>query len=189
MLEQDIQILEGLKGEYAKRTRYEQILYRQYAYFIDEGTRKYNLNNDDSFSAYSDTILSAIHNIVNERFDGRSSLKTYLYQIFSNKCIDLIRKNTTNKHQVHKTMPVADAMSQLPDSARTVIDGLITSELKATVRKQLDAIGEKCRKLLLMFEDGLTDKEIAAILSYNTAAVVKTTRLRCLDKLREKILN
>ena len=86
-------------------------------------------------------------------------------------------------------MPVADAMSQLPDSTRNVIDGLITNELKATVRKQLDAIGEKCRKLLLMFEDGLTDKEIAAILSYNTAAVVKTTRLRCLDKLREKILN
>lgn len=189
LLEQDIQILEGLRGEFAKRTRYERILYKQYAYFIDEGSRKYNLNNDDSFSAYSDTILSAIHNIVNERFDGRSSLKTYLYQIFSNKCIDLIRKNTTNKQQVHKTMPVADAMSQLPDSTKTVIDGLITNELKATVRKQLGAIGEKCRQLLLMFEDGLTDKEIAAVLSYNTAAVVKTTRLRCLDKLREKILN
>jgi hypothetical protein len=39
----------------------------------------------------------------------------------------------------------------------------------------------------LMFEDGLTDKEIAELLSYNNAAVVKTTRLRCLDKLREKV--
>jgi DNA-binding NarL/FixJ family response regulator len=38
-----------------------------------------------------------------------------------------------------------------------------------------------------MFEDGLTDKEIAQELSYNNAAVVKTTRLRCLEKLREKV--
>jgi DNA-binding CsgD family transcriptional regulator len=63
----------------------------------------------------------------------------------------------------------------------------MTSELKAVIKKQLDAIGQKCKEVLLMFEDGLTDKEIAEILSYSNAAVVKTTRLRCLDKLREKV--
>ena len=187
-MEQDAQILDGLKGNYSERTRYEKILYQQYYYFTDEGCRKYNLTFDDSFSAYSDTVLSAIHNIISERFDGRSSLKTYLYQIFSNKCIDLIRKNTTNKQQVHKTMPVADAMNQLPDSTKTIIEKLVTSELKANVKKQLEAIGQKCKELLLMFEDGLSDKEIAEVLSYSNGAVVKTTLLRCLDKLREKIL-
>jgi RNA polymerase sigma factor (sigma-70 family) len=188
-LEQDSQIINGLKGDYAERTRYERILYQQFYYFSDEGCRKYNLSYDDSFSAYSDTILSAIHNIISDRFDGRSSLKTYLYQIFSNKCIDLIRKNTTNKQQVHKTMPVADALNQLPDNARNIVERMVTSEMKVSVKKQLETIGQKCKKLLLMFEDGLSDKEIAAVLSYSNAAVVKTTRLRCLEKLREKILN
>lgn len=185
---QDADIINGLKAGYAERCRQEKAFYQQYYYFVDEGCRKYSLNYDDSFSAYSDALLSAIHNIINNRFDGRSTIKTYLYQIFSNKCIDLLRKNTTNKQQVHKTMPVADAMSQLPDNARNIIEKLVTSELKANVKMHLETIGEKCKEVLLMFEDGLTDKEIAEVLSYNSAAVVKTTRLRCLDKLREKIL-
>jgi RNA polymerase sigma factor (sigma-70 family) len=187
LLHQDSDILFGLKASYKQRIAYEKILYNQYAYFIDEGCRKQSINYDESFSAYSDAVLSAIHNIINNHFDGRSSIKTYLYQIFFNKCIDLVRKNTTNKHQVHKTMPVPEMMNQLPDSAKTSIERMMNNELKAKIRMQLGTIGKKCKELLLMFEDGLTDKEIAQELSYNNAAVVKTTRLRCLEKLREKV--
>ena len=187
MLYQDAEILYGLKADYKERCRYEKILYQQYNYFIDEGCRKYNLNEEDSFSAYSDTILSALHNIIDNHFDGRSSLKTYLYQIFYNKCIDLLRKNTTNKQQVHKTMPVPEMMNQLPDAAKTIVERLMSNELKAKVKEQLNNIGEKCREILLMFEDGLSDREIAEELAYNNAAVVKTTRLRCLEKLRERL--
>jgi RNA polymerase sigma-70 factor (ECF subfamily) len=187
LLHHDSDILAGLKANYKQRTVNEKILYNQYAYFIDEGCRKQNITYDESFSAYSDAVLSAIHNIINNHFDGRSSIKTYLYQIFCNKCIDLIRKNTTNKHQVHKTMPVPEMMNQLPDGARTSIERLMHNELKEKIKTQLSTIGKKCKDLLLMFEDGLTDKEIAQELSYNNAAVVKTTRLRCLEKLREKV--
>ncbi len=184
----DSDILYGLKASYKERSCYEKILYDQYIYFIDEGCRKYHLTYDDSFSAYSDTVFSSVHNIVNGHFDGRSSIKTYLYQIFFNKCIDLVRKNTTNKQQVHKTMPVPEILNQLPDSAKSVIERLLNNELKAKVKAHLNNIGEKCKEVLLMYEDGLTDKEIAEALSYNNAAVVKTTRLRCIEKLREKVM-
>lgn len=187
MLHPDSDIIYGLKAGIKQRSQYEKILYNQYKYFIDEGCRKQNLNYDESFSAYSDAVLSAIHNIVNGQFDGRSSIKTYLYQIFFNKCIDLIRKNTTNKQQVHKTMPVPELMNQLPDNAKTIVERLMNTELKTKIKAQLNTIGEKCKELLLMFEDGLSDKEIALELSYNNAAVVKTTRLRCLEKLRERV--
>ena len=187
LTEQDLQILTGLKSNYKERLVQEKKLYEAYRYFIEEGSRKYNLNNEDSFSAYSDAILSAIHNIINERFDGRSSLKTYLFQIFSNKCIDLVRKNTTNKHQVHQTMAMPELLSQLPDHTRIIIERLIDKQKQEAIKVQLEAIGEKCREILLLFEDGLTDKEISEALSYNNAAVAKTTRLRCLEKLKERV--
>jgi RNA polymerase sigma-70 factor (ECF subfamily) len=84
-------------------------------------------------------------------------------------------------------MPVPEMLNQLPDAAKTIVERLMTGELKAKIKEQLNAIGEKCKEILLMFEDGVSDKEIAEALAYNNAAVVKTTRLRCLEKLRDKV--
>lgn len=184
----DTSIIQGLKANYAERCKQEKVLYKTYEYFVEEGCRKYRLSHEDSFSAYSDAFVSAVHNIVHDRFDGNASIKTYFYQIFSNKCIDLVRKNATNKNEVHKAAPLPEMLNQLPDSAKSIIEGMMNQELKEKIKAQLQAIGEKCKEILLLFEDGLTDKEIAAQLSYNNAAVAKTTRLRCLEKLRAKVL-
>jgi RNA polymerase sigma factor (sigma-70 family) len=183
----DKEILTGLQSGHKQRLMHEKKLYIGFSYFIGEGCKKYHLSYDDSFSAYSDAVLSVIHNVSANRFDGRSSLKTYLFQIFSNKCIDLVRKITTNKQQVHQTIPMPELLNQLPDQARTVIEQLVSQQKQEAIQTNLDAIGQKCRAILLLFEDGLTDREIAEELEYNSPAVVKTTRLRCLEKLREKI--
>ncbi len=183
----DTEIIRNLTAGYAERTRQEKALYEEYFYFVNEGCRKFNLTHEDSFSAYSDAFLSALLNVISGRFDGRSSLKTYLYQIFSNKCIDLIRKSTTNKQQVFKTAEMPELMNQLPDAAKTVVEKMVNDQQRKAVKESLEKIGERCRELLLLFEDGYTDKQIAGQLQYNNAAVVKTTRLRCLDKLREKV--
>ena len=188
MLPQDTIIIDGLKGNDKARRQQQEALYQAYEYFIREGCREYRLTYEDSFSAYQDAFTSAVDNIANNRFDGHSSLKTYLYKIFSNKCIDLVRKNATNKNEVHKASPLPEMLNQLPDSAKTIIEGMMTKELKEKVKAQLDTIGDKCKEILLLYEDGLTDREIAEQLAYNNAAVAKTTRLRCLDKLRTKVI-
>jgi len=187
LLPADITIIQGLKADYTERCKQEKMLYQSYRYFVEEGCRKYRLTYEDSFSAYSDAFLSAVHNIINDRFDGHSSIKTYFYQIFSNKCIDLVRKNATNKNEVHKAIPLPDMLNQLPNDAKTIIESMMNKELKDKIKVQLEMLGEKCKEILLLFEDGLTDKEIAEQLSYNNAAVAKTTRLRCLEKLKSKV--
>ena len=183
----DEQIIQGLKGEAQQKRFYENELYFQYEYFINEGCRKYHLTNDDGFSAYSDAIVSVINNILRSSFDHRSSIKTYLFQIFSNKCIDLVRKRTTNKEKVHYATSEPELLNYLPDKARTVVDKLVDQQKVLTVKQYLETMGEKCQDILLLFEDGYTDKEIADKLQYNSAAVAKTTRLRCLEKIKEKM--
>jgi RNA polymerase sigma factor (sigma-70 family) len=186
-MQNDREIIQGLKAGFRERASCERLFYQQYSYFIREGCRKYHLSHEDSFSAYSDAVLSAILNIVNDRFDGVSSLKTYLFRVFSNKCIDLVRKNTINREQVHQSTTVPELLGQLPDKARSCIELLIDKDKRDAIRIYIEKIGEKCREILLLFEDGYSDKEIAEQLTYNNAAVAKTTRLRCIEKLKDQL--
>lgn len=184
---QDHEIVDGLASGYSHRQTFEKELYTKYKYFIQEGCRNYKLSLDDSFSAYTDAVLSVIHNVIERNFGNRSSLKTYLYKVFSNKCIDFVRKKTTNKERVNISAVEPELLGQLPDSARIVVEKLIDNQKLLALKQYLSEIGEKCKQILLLFQDGYSDKEIAEQLAYNSASVAKVTRLRCLEKIREKM--
>jgi RNA polymerase sigma-70 factor (ECF subfamily) len=168
-----------------ERRRSEEQLFNRFAYFIREGMRKHALSEDEAFDAYSDTILAAIENIKNSGFEGRSSLKTYLSRIFNNKCVDLFRKKTTNKNSVNRSETISERLMSLSDMAKSALQKLIDKTDRTQLRERLNDLEERCRQLLLYWSDNYNDKEIAALLNYKTADVVKTSRLRCLEKLRK----
>jgi len=143
------------------------------------------LLHEQAFNVYADTILAAIEKIRNGSFEGRSSLKTWLYQIYHNKCVDLIRKSTTNKSSVHRTLTVDEALFQLTDPAKNVIQQMTEKTDWDLLKQKLKEIGDNCRQMLLHWADGNSDKQIAESMGYKTADVVKTSRLRCLEKLRQ----
>ena len=178
-------IIEQLLEGGISRRKAEEQLFSTYSYFIREGAAKYSLTEDESFDAYSDSILSAIDKIISHSFEGRSTLKTWLFQIFHNKCVDLLRKKTTHKRSVFNTMSIADVLYNLSDSAKLVIEKMAEKSDWEKLRQKLNEIGDNCRKLLQYWAEGYHDKEIAALLEYKTADVVKTSRLRCLEKLRQ----
>jgi RNA polymerase sigma factor (sigma-70 family) len=178
-------IIEELLEGGTNRRRAEDQLFSTYSYFIREGIIKYSLSEDESFDAYSDSILSAIDKIISRKFEGRSTLKTWLFQIFHNKCVDLLRKKTTHKRSVFNTLSITDVLYNLSDSAKLIIQKLMEESDWDFLHKKLNEIGEQCHKLLQYWAEGYPDKEIAALLEYKTADVVKTSRLRCLERLRQ----
>ncbi|HSC40615.1 MAG TPA: sigma-70 family RNA polymerase sigma factor [Chitinophagaceae bacterium] len=181
----DQEIIQHLLQDNNNRRKGEETLFNAYAYFVKEGARKYRLPEDEAFDAYSDTVLSAIEKITNGSFEGRSSLKTWLHQIFHNKCVDLLRKKTTNKSSVHQTADITDMLFQLSDSAKTVVQQLVEKADFDLLRQRLHGLGDNCRQLLQLSADGFSDREIASQMEYKSADVVKTSRLRCLDRLRQ----
>lgn len=180
----DQEIIRHIREGSFDRRRSEEQLFNRYSYFIREGMKKHNLTEDEAFNAYSDSVLAAIGNITGDQYESRSSLKTWLFQIFHNKCVDLLRKKTTNKSSVHRPDSITDRLLLLSDSARSVVQKLIDQSDWNRLRLTLSELEEKCRQILMLWGDNFSDKQIAEQLLYKTADVAKTSRLRCLEKLR-----
>jgi RNA polymerase sigma factor (sigma-70 family) len=185
----DADLMAGIRAGGPQRRLYENKLYERYDYLVADGVRKHRLAEDDCASAYSDAVLIVFDHISSGRFEGRSELKTYLYQIFTNKCVDAIRKKTTNRSSVHDAFSLDDSLMQLPDAARSAVQQLIAKSDIDVLQQHLKNLGDKCRSMILLWGEGYTDDEIAQSMEYNSAAVAKTSRLRCLDKLRERYRN
>lgn len=181
----DEELIDNLSQESSFKRKGEEQLFASYTYFIREAMHKHALSEDEAFDAYSDTILSAIEKIRNGSFEGRSSLKTWLYQIFHNKCVDHLRKKTTNKYSVHQTTTINDWLLQLSDTGKSIVQKLIDKTDWDLLKQKLNEIGDACKRLLTLSADGYSDKEISELMEYKTADVVKTSRLRCLEKLRQ----
>jgi RNA polymerase sigma-70 factor (ECF subfamily) len=185
----DQAIINSLQQQGVERRKGEDQLFAAHTYFIREGMGKYSLLEEEAFDAYSDSVLAAITKITDGSFEGRSSIKTWLFQIFQNKCVDLLRKKTTNKNSIHKTLSVSDMLYQLSDASKTIIQQLVEKGDSDLLRKKLNELGAKCRELLMLSADGYSDKELSVQLAYKSADVVKTSRLRCLEKLRQLYKN
>lgn len=180
----DRDIINRLLLDGIERKKAEDELFGQYAYFIKQAMHKYSFTEDEAFNIYADSIIAAITKIIDKSFEGRSSLKTWLFQIFHNKCVDLVRKKATNKSSVHRALSISDMLLQMADTAKSVVQEIMEKTDKEQLRRKLTEIGENCRQILMQWAEGFSDKEIAAAMEYKTADVVKTSRLRCLEKLR-----
>jgi RNA polymerase sigma-70 factor (ECF subfamily) len=184
--DQDLVI--GLQNNPSQNRRYENILYERYIYLVDIGIKKHHLTQDEAISVYSDTILAIIKQIKENRFEQRSELKTFIFQIFSNKCVDYFRKTTTNKASVHQAMDLSDFSAIIPDN-QTILQKLIQQSEIQLIYQKLALIGQKCQDLLKLWNEGFTDDEIMDTLDYNSTDVVKSSRQRCLSKLKDLVHN
>jgi len=185
----DKELIQQLKPGSPYKRKAEEDLFNRFLYFIREGMSKYSMDEVDAFDAYSDTILQSLDNIVKGDFEERASLKTYLFRIFNNKCVDLIRKKTTNKYSIYQTDFITDTLLLISDPAKTVIQLLVDKTDTDILKMKLEELGDNCNRILSLFADGCNDKEIATAMEYKTADVVKTSRLRCLNKLRQLYAN
>ena len=196
---EEIIIIEGLRSGGIERRRFENTLWKKFSHFIHWGVTRYNLNKDEVRHAYDDAICSVIINIVARKYeaDTNTLLKTYAETIFHYKCIDRINKtnkklNTQHieKENLKNPQPIKDGLSEmLPDEVKNAIEEMIEREDQLKMKKCLEKTGETCKEILKLYAGGYKDREIAAIMKYNSSDVVKQTRYRCMEKLSENYSN
>jgi RNA polymerase sigma-70 factor, ECF subfamily len=142
---------------------------------------------EDAQDAVQEAFLSAFKAL--DRFDGRSTLTTWLYRIVVNVC--LMRLRAARRHperSIEDLLPrfLEDGHQQNPSRTwkRPAAAGIEAEELRALVRSKIDELPEPYREVLMLRDiEGLDTDQTAAFLGV-TAGSVRTRLHRARQALR-----
>ena len=116
----------------------------------------------DAEDALQDAYLRAFNALRARQFDGRCDVRTWLYRIVTNACLDGLRRRRV------RPVPAGD----LPEGS---FDGRVETEARLALRELDRWLGELPAEqrtvLVLRFVEGLTSAEVAEILGCSEGAV------------------
>ena len=173
------QIINGILSEGLARERAMAILRDHFLYLPRMGQHRYALTADQASFAYTEALLAVQQNILDGRFQGRSSLSTYLYRIFRNKCYDIRRKG--------RSAPFGkeSLLEQVPDLGADTLARIIARERQAELGRWLQQLSPRARQVLdLFYQEGKSMQEIAGLMGLKNAQVARNLKMKSLQSLR-----
>ena len=144
-------------------------------------------NEDDAADAVQEAFLSMCKSL--DRFEGNSSLATWLHRIVVNNCLMKLRSKSRRKsYSIDELLPTFDDTGHhaKPISAwtETSRDSLAIDEARRQVRACIDDLPEDYRAVLLLRDiEEFDTEQTASILGVNPGAV-KTRLHRARQALR-----
>ena len=106
---------------------------------------------DDALDLTQEVFLRAFQGI--DGFDGRSSLRSWLFTIAHNLCVDKARKRARTPGQTSiETDPQTEDTIDFPDVRWDPADAAVQAELMIVLDKALDTMSEKLKSVLLLHD-------------------------------------
>lgn len=135
----------------------------------------HHIEKEQAMDAYSDSLTAFVDNIRNDKFRGESKCSTYFIRIFNNKCIDVIRKKTTNK--------ATNQIISFEDMKQEVMQPAENESLDLT--GFMNELSEICREVLMDWSDGFSMDEVAERNNLKNAHTARSKRYNCFQQLME----
>jgi RNA polymerase sigma-70 factor (ECF subfamily) len=165
-----------------------------YSYLVQKHTgrllalaRSFLRNEDDAAEAVQDAFLSMFKSL--DRFQGNSSLGTWLHRITVNRCLMKLRSKSRSKsYSIDELLPTFDDTGHhakpVADWAETAHDPLVGEETRNKVRACIDQLPDDYRTVLVLRDiQDFDTEQTATILGLNPGAV-KTRLHRARQALR-----
>jgi len=106
------------------------------------------------------------------RFDGRCSLRTWLFRIAYNLCIDRVRKNARSVTDSRLDLSSEEESIEVSDSRWDPQSTILDDELYGVVSEAIDSMSEKLKTVLLLHDrDDLSYDEIAQVMGIPVGTV------------------
>ncbi|GAB4405103.1 MAG: hypothetical protein OHK0039_05880 [Bacteroidia bacterium] len=157
-------------------------LLETYVSFVPRIRRQFGLDREAALDAFTDAVLALVGQVATGVFEERSKVSTYLYQIFYYKARDVFKKNTTNRVSYLAAVPDQTHDDPPPDEAADQAEAL------QTLVRELDRLGEPCRRILLDWGYwGYSMEEIARRNGLPGPEQAKKQKYKCLQRIRKNL--
>jgi RNA polymerase sigma factor (sigma-70 family) len=150
--------------------------YKENIRFVSVMEKKYGIDQEATLDAYTDAVIDFKEQVRNHQFQHKSKCSTYLYSIFSNKCIDILRKKTT--HTIIHDLP-----ENLKDQSPDIVQMLTMTVEKKYLDNLMTLLGSRCRDILMDWNDGYNMDEIAERNALLNSNVARSKRYTCMQQL------
>jgi RNA polymerase sigma-70 factor (ECF subfamily) len=146
-------------------------------------------NSTEAEDVLQETFIKALRSI--EKFEGRSSLSTWLYRIAVNEALMVIRKQKPEVAIMQDDFSEDDnegiSISQIVDWCCLPESELLSNETRVLLNEAIQKLPENLRSVFILRDiEGLSIYETAQALDL-TETNVKTRLLRARMKLREEL--
>jgi RNA polymerase sigma factor (sigma-70 family) len=136
----------------------------------------------DAEDVFQEVLVNFIDMVQKDKFRGESSVKTLLFSMNRFTWLNELKKRGRSSERELKFKKEQDK------DIRDVSSFIIEREMKDSIMKLVDSLGEMCKKILLMFYyENLSMKEMLGNLDYENEQVVRNKKYKCLKQM-EKML-
>lgn len=161
----------------------EEVYFKHRKEFISWSIRKFDITEDDALDHYQDTLTIFFEKVMNGSIvEIESTLKTYLFGIGKNRVRQQF--DVSGRKEKHQDGLAEHYRFLAEDDAA----GDAYEEARNKTLQLFNVIGEGCKEILrLFYYEKRSMSEIADIMGHKSEAVSRTTKKRCLEKIRSQV--
>ena len=139
-----------------------------------------NGSREEAKDVFQDSLVNLLMGVRQGKFEGKSSIGTYLYAISKN--LWYRRFNRSTREDDYKS---ANKGSDIGEETPELL--LMDNDQKEMIGGLLGSLKAKCKEVLLMWAQKFSMKEIAEELGYQNDQVVRNKKNHCLKELKERV--
>ena len=139
-----------------------------------------NGSREEAKDIFQDAVVNLLVSIRSGKFEGKSTLGTYLYAISKN-----LWYRRFNRSLRSDEIKAAQAPDETDSDTPEIL--LMNNDQEVLLSRLMDQLKDKCKGVLSMWAQKYSMKEIAEALGYGNEQVVRNKKNLCLKELKELV--
>lgn len=160
-----------------------QYIYKQYYYSINYFIRKNQGSEDDANDIFQEAIIIIYRKIKeNDLIFEKSSFKGYLFSVCRFLWLKQLEKRRIEKEKLNDSLPYQDDLYD--DNFNELV---LKNEKYGLYQRHFGSLSTDCQKLLQLFFEKVSLKDIAMIMGYKSEKYAKKRKFKCKELLISRI--